>query len=560
MYYCFVKYSIIIKSDGGRNGMYKVILVDDEILVRQAIGENIDWSSLGYELVTDCQNGKEAIEYLQDNPVDLVLTDINMPYVDGLELSKYIHENYPGTIVVIFSGYSEFDYAKKAIQYNVAEYLLKPVTPRELITVLGDLKTKLDEKQSDERKRKKLEEVYTSYTRNESAIIANELSGLVQGTQEPAICIHNLEKHGIQLVGAYFRVVVMDIDVFSNGIKYNVYEKKESALMSFVVGNISEEIVSREQCGVVYRDNVGRVCILFYTNKPREFGMKIPEIIEEIRVNIYDSMKLTISVGVGGYVQEIDRLFESYEDASLMKKYQFVKGENSYFDYEKVKADLDNTVDISDYLKMISGALISEEENEFPVLCQEIKEKIGKLYIDENKAVSYLYQIVMQIYTMKLELSGESEKDIRNREMVMGRISEAYSLEKAMAIIVDYGEEILEQLIAMRNPSGKKQALLALTYINEHFSDKDLGLSTICSYLGISTSHFSNIYKEVTGETFMESLTRVRMEKAKQLLIETNLKNYEIADRVGFSDPHYFSIAFKKATGKTPKEYTKENS
>ena len=108
--------------------MYRILLVDDEILARDAIRENIDWKAMDCELVGDCDNGKAAAEFVQNHPVDIVLTDILMPYMDGMELSRFLHDNYPDIVIVIFSGFGEFEYAKKAIQYGVSEYMLKPVT------------------------------------------------------------------------------------------------------------------------------------------------------------------------------------------------------------------------------------------------------------------------------------------------------------------------------------------------------------------------------------------------------------------------------------------------
>ena len=116
--------------------MYRILLVDDEILVRDAIRENIDWKAMDCELVGDCDNGKAAAEFVQTHPVDIVLTDILMPYMDGMELSHFLHDNYPDIVIVIFSGFGEFEYAKKAIQYDVSEYMLKPVTAMELRAVI----------------------------------------------------------------------------------------------------------------------------------------------------------------------------------------------------------------------------------------------------------------------------------------------------------------------------------------------------------------------------------------------------------------------------------------
>lgn len=539
--------------------MYKAILVDDEILVREAIAQNIDWEKLGYELVADCENGQVAMDYIKENSVDLVLTDINMPYVDGLALSKYIHENHPKIIVIIFSGYSEFDYAKKAIQYNVAEYLLKPVTPRELIDSLTNIKERLEKQKNDNKKMQRLEEVYTNYTKNESVIIANEFSGLVKGTQDTEICLRNLKKHGIELSGAYFRVAVIDIDIFVNGQVIEMYEKKESALMSFVVENISDEIVREENCGLAYRDKDGRVCVLLFTNKPQEFKARVIKIFERIRENVYSSMVLSLSIGVGKYVETLDNLYESYENALDMMKYQYVKGFGIYFDYEREKKQLEIVVDMDKYLKEISRKLKSDQPSESVAVLRTIEDELGMLYIEKNHAITYLHQIVFALYEYAIEICGEGSTSPAERDIVLTQVTNSISLEVSMNIISSYNQMILNKLAKMKQSSGKKQALAALSYLNDHYGDKNLNLNSICSYLNISTSHFSNIFKEETGETFMESLTRIRMEKAKQLLIDTSLKNYEIADRVGFSDPHYFNIAFKKMTGQTPKAFAKEN-
>lgn len=132
--------------------MYKILLVDDEILVRDAIRENIDWKGMDCELVGDCENGQQAAEFVQNHEVDIVLTDICMPYMDGMELSHFLHDNYPDTIIVIFSGFGEFEYAKRAIQYNVSEYMLKPITAMELTKVIERMKEKVDARQKEKNK------------------------------------------------------------------------------------------------------------------------------------------------------------------------------------------------------------------------------------------------------------------------------------------------------------------------------------------------------------------------------------------------------------------------
>ena len=145
------------------------------------------------------------------------------------------------------------------------------------------------------------------------------------------------------------------------------------------------------------------------------------------------------------------------------------------------------------------------------------------------------------------------------QETVLSKVAEARGIETALKLTMEYAKGGIRAMTESGQSSAQRQANLAIDYMQKNYGDSELGLNQICEYLNISTSRFSSVFKEATGKTFTEVLTNIRMEKAKQLLRQTSLKNYEIAERVGFSDPHYFSIAFKKTTGMTPKEYAREN-
>ena len=146
--------------------MYRILLVDDEILVRDAIRENIDWRGMDCELVGDCENGQQAAAFVKEHEVDIVLTDICMPYMDGMELSHFLHDNYPDIVIVIFSGFGEFEYAKRAIQYNVSEYMLKPVTAMELRKVIESMKEQVDAKRREKAKIENLTKTSQDYRKN----------------------------------------------------------------------------------------------------------------------------------------------------------------------------------------------------------------------------------------------------------------------------------------------------------------------------------------------------------------------------------------------------------
>ena len=183
--------------------MYRILLVDDEILVRDAIKENIDWKGMDCELVGDCENGKEAAEFVKEHPVDIVLTDILMPYMDGMELSNFLHDNYPEIVIVIFSGFGEFEYAKKAIQYGVSEYLLKPVTATELTEVIEKMKEKVEQQRLEKTKMDVLAQNSEKYRKNKQMIRSKNIEALVNCTTDVNASIERLEDMGIDVRSSY---------------------------------------------------------------------------------------------------------------------------------------------------------------------------------------------------------------------------------------------------------------------------------------------------------------------------------------------------------------------
>lgn len=226
--------------------MYRILLVDDEILVRDAIKENIDWKSMDCQLVGDCENGKQAADFVKSHPVDIVLTDILMPYMDGMELSHFLHDNYPEIVIVIFSGFGEFEYAKKAIQYNVSEYMLKPVTAMELREVIGKMKEKVDLQRKEKKKIESLTKTSQDYHKNALVIRSKAIESLVSCTRDVQESLEELSGMGINLEAASYRVALFDMDLFSDIHQIDMEKRQESALMAFVLFNVADEIVMQE--------------------------------------------------------------------------------------------------------------------------------------------------------------------------------------------------------------------------------------------------------------------------------------------------------------------------
>lgn len=536
--------------------MYKILLVDDEILVRDAIRENIDWKGMDCELVGDCENGQQAAEFVQNHEVDIVLTDICMPYMDGMELSHFLHDNYPDIIIVIFSGFGEFEYAKRAIQYNVSEYMLKPITAMELTKVIERMKEKVDARQKEKNKIQILMRDSQGYKKNANMIRSKTIEALVNCTRDVKESLDELEKMGIDMEASSYRVAVFDMDLYSELYQIDTEKRQESALMAFVLYNVSDEIVNEKKAGVAYQEGSNRVCVIFMGNKTKEGAALIKETCQEIKDKVKEVIGIEVSMGIGSWVRSPGELIFSHRMAEKAIQRRYLLGGNLLIDMEEDETD--QIISIQDYLEQLKNAIKTGKKEEMDIILNEIEAEIRGALVDKSYACVYLQQVIRVIGNSVQSMVSDGADIITEREKLLKAVTEQKCFQAAADLVRAYAQKMFEELTNYNSSAGQRQASLAMDYIRNNYMDTELSLNSICSYLNISTSYFSTIFKDITGETFVEALTRTRMEKAKELLENTTLKNYEIAEKVGFSDPHYFGISFKKMTGKTPTEYARE--
>ena len=536
--------------------MYKILLVDDEILVRDAIRENIDWKGMDCELVGDCENGQQAAEFVKEHEVDIVLTDICMPYMDGMELSHFLHDNYPDIIIVIFSGFGEFEYAKKAIQYNVSEYMLKPVTAMELTKVIEKMKEKVDAQKKEKNKMQVLMRDSQGYKKNANMIRSKTIEALVNCSRDVNESLEELKKMGNSLEASSYRVAVFDMDLYSDLYQIDTEKRQESALMAFVLYNVSDEIVNARKAGVAYQEGSSRVCVIFMGSKSKECAAAIRETCQEIKDKVKEVIGIEVSMGIGSWVRSPGELIFSHRTAEKAIQKRYLLGGNLLIDMEEDETD--QSISIQDYLEQLKNAIKTGKKEEMDEILDKIENEIRGALVVKSYACVYLQQVIRVIGNAVWSMVSDSSGIIAEREKLLKAVTEQKSFRAAADLVRAYAGKMFEDITCYNSSAGQRQASLAMDYIRNHYMDTELSLNSICSYLNISTSYFSTIFKDITGETFVEALTRTRMEKAKELLENTTLKNYEIAEKVGFSDPHYFGISFKKMTGKTPTEYARE--
>ncbi len=534
--------------------MYRVILVDDEVLIREAVKNSIRWEELGYELAACCKNGMEARDFLEKEPVDLVVTDICMPYMDGMELSKYIYENHPSTKVLILSGYDDFQYAKQAIQYKVEEYLLKPVTAAELSSHLTALRETLDRQRKETTEYRQIK---AQIQKNRLVIRSNALMHLMKFSMPEEDLLEELSANGIFLKKACYRVASVAIDLFENG-QEGQKEREQSALMSFVVYNITEELVRKQGFGEVFQGAFAQTVILFESDAPEELQKSAPDLCRKIHTTVTEALHLPVTVGLGSVADSWKKIPASYRESQSALTCRYVLGDGQIIDIREIRQKNGSLPRLTDHIESLVMQIRLNRQAQIRETIEQIGGAIQSFFPDKEQVCLLLQQMMQNIHTRLEETEQLTDRFSEREEQLMRKLPEFSGFELLMAALDAYYSDLAVELEVQRNRSMRKPVVMALDYLNRHYDDPDLSLQTICQYLSISTSRFSAIFKDATGETFVEALTRIRMGHAKKLLAQTELKGYEVAEHVGYSDPHYFSICFKKATGMSPTEFAKE--
>ena len=535
--------------------MYKVLLVDDETLIREAISENIQWEEMGFSFMGACENGKQAIEAIEKEQPDLLLTDINMPFVDGMELTKFVYENYPDTKVIIISGFDEFEYAKNAVKYQVLEYILKPITPMEFSETLLRVKKMFDERKENQRDMKKIRSAYVS---NLPMVQGRYLHNLLNGTVDYSKLQDKQEELRLNLDANCYNTALVEGDNLEPFTSQYANVKDELAL--FAIYNITAELIASENCGIAFQGIDEKTAILFMGDEEEMLKLKIKQILPKIHQAIEEFLQIQVTIAVGKTVPRLEELPDSFAKTKSALEYKFMLGGNQTIEaeeYEEIRNSAKH-VDIFEWASQIATTIRTNKIEEIAQRTEQFIEQVKTSYVNKNRSFVYVQNLVLSVINL-LELPEELEEEIYGQERnFMKQIYECENLDEIELRLRGTFRYICNLMSNQRDSYGKRQAMMALEYIEKNYADSTVSLNSVCTALAMSTSYFSSIFKNYTGETFIESLTKKRMEKAKILLEQGNLKTYEIAEAVGYSDAHYFSVAFKKMVGKTPTEYARE--
>ena len=518
---------------------YKVFFVEDEIITREGIRDNVDWQASGFEFCGEAADGEMALPLLRTAQPDVLITDIKMPFMDGLQLSKIVRERMPWVKIIILSGHDEFEYAQQAINLGVADYLLKPVTVQKLQNILQKLVIQLNQERKEQENLKKLQE---QVEENRALLCERLLFKLVVGAVSPAEAIEKGQMLGLNLIARYYLVLILKIDLVDRSEQYDHdgYQRVQQMVIGLMEQNPDISLLKRDWGDLIL---IMKGETSDYLEEERD--VLLDEIHEEIAKTRYQ-----VTVGVGSSKNQIEEISQSFIEALV--NIQNPPGEN--------KSGLSRAVEQAELLKVDKSAvenyLRSGTKNDFDEFFPAYLGPLGETALKSYLIRNYIFvDVVLAIARLVNDLGGDVEKVIPELSSMELNMSNIKSIEQ----LRDQVQKILCSALTYRDTqtNGQSKHLIrqAKEYIQNRYTDPELSLNKIAAQVNLSASHFSVVFSQETGQTFKEYLTEIRINKAKELLRMTALRSADIAYQVGYNDPHYFSTVFKKNTGLSPIEF-----
>ncbi|RKJ46831.1 response regulator [bacterium 1XD8-76] len=530
--------------------LYRIMLVDDEEEVRKAMIRKMDWEQLGFTVAGDAENGEDALEKLEQLEPDVVMTDIRMPYMDGLTLVARIREKYPSIKILIFSGYDDFEYAKQAIKYRVTEYILKPVNGEELAEILRRVRISLDEEIEERRNISMLQKSYENSLPMLREVFLNDL--VSRGADISAMA-PKLREYGVDILEARkWLAAVIHVERMEQAEGQELFRHQE--LIPISVRKLVEDHMEAFGRFTVFNSAEGITLIAAVDGNNSETGLI--NLLDDICKESRRMLGVSITAGVGHSCDTLQEISRSYQTAVDALGYRAIVGGG-------------RTIYINDVEPVNRGKLQFEtkEEAELTAVIKfGTKDQIGDMLrgfaarMDDAKVHANQYQVymltivnclirLMQQYDLKMSDMFDSEEHYAD---IIKRICRRESFAEEMIPMACRMNEALDQA---RDNTTRKVIVEAKEFIQENYADPELSVDVLCRYLHMSPAYFSTVFKRETGQTYVNYLTEVRLQKAEELLEKTDDKTYEIAQKVGYQEQNYFSYVFKKRYGVSPTKY-----
>ncbi|SCW44391.1 two-component system, response regulator YesN [Ruminococcaceae bacterium YRB3002] len=527
--------------------LIKVFICEDESIVREGLRDMIPWEKYGYEFVGDAPDGEMALPMIRELKPDVLITDITMPFMDGLALSKTVLDELPNIKIIVISGYSDFEYARKAIELGVEQYLLKPVTKADMINALEGTRKKITEENEQKDYVRQYEQEFKKFERMTHRAFFEKL---VEGSMSVQEIYEQANKLHLNLSANGYNIVIFTIQ----DVNQSTYTDDAA--------NVTERLLNQF---LQYPDYILFRCnLLSYAVLIKGDADRLPQLEEKCVRMIREqceqaSSALDWHVAVGVPTNRLSGLSSCYADANRAFAYRHLFPRKHVFTSAQLKKEQDaqndveiNKIDAGKFDPLIIRYFVQTGTlNEVETFTDEY---IASLDGSEHSILFRYYLLVSIRVNVELALkeANVSPEDIAAR-------LPAFDMNDTAEEVSSYLRDVLTAAIKMRDAEAQKRSNdiidNALQYINNHYADEDISLDSVAEAINISANYLSALFSHRVGLSFVEYLTKKRMSRAKFLLRNTSKKSGEIACEIGYKDPRYFSFVFKKNQGCTPSQY-----
>lgn len=530
--------------------MLKVFLAEDEFIIREGIKNNIDWQAHGYEFCGEASDGELAFPLIQKTRPDILITDIKMPFVDGLALSRLVKKELPETEIIILSGYEEFDYAKEAIQIGVARYLLKPINGETLLQEIDSVAEIILDKQKEKEIREKYQkEMEENSLRDQMDLFQHLVTG--DCSMEELLSVAG--KLDLKIMAPWYSIVLLKIQ----SMKHD-YEEYSGSIV--VVDERIVKLAEPEHVLIFDRALEGRA-FLFKADSEEELLAYQKEYLGDVKEVLSGYANLRYFGGIGTPVNRLREIPASFEDASHAFAHRYLVAESCILDSSLLMQE--GAAEHEDFrISAVNPEQIDRTKmqeflrtGDLDEVVYFVDEFFGKLDGGAMKSRIFRQYITMDAYFSIVDFLkglGLQKDEIEAPDQDSSILQDEKSA-------MDYIVRIMEKALVLREKkaSSRYEDVVSevIHYIEDNYAQEELSLNLLASHVNFSPNHLSMIFSQQTGQTLIRYLTDYRMNRAKELLRCSSKKSSVISMEVGYKDPHYFSYLFKKTQGMTPTQY-----
>lgn len=533
----------------------KVFLVEDEMVIRRGIKNSIDWEKEGYIFCGEASDGELAYPMIIKEKPDILITDIRMPFMDGLELCKLVKKELPNIKILILSGYDEFDYAKEAIRLGVTEYLLKPISSGKLLEALNGVSESIRrEKEDKDLVRKYIEEMREN-TEHEKQKFFEQM---IAGNLSMADALETGKKYEMNLSAGMYNLLLFRFTLGE--------ENRKSGELLGEAEYAIEKLTERLEYVFEFQRGVEGWAFLLMADNEEQMSERVKELSKDLEEIMKNYSTIAYFGGIGQPVARLRELEESFREAERALAARFTMELNRIISVEDIR--MAQNVDTLDDIEITSFGEIEKTRTMLEKFLNngaedEIDEFVD-VYINELpeenlKSVLMRQYIIMDAYIVMMSFCEKIEGIEGEMQAQSEELKNSMKTIQTLEEIKNYIRMLLKKIIGVRDTiSGRRYSdiiEIAKDQIRKTYMSDEISLNTIAAEVGMSPSYFSSIFSKEMGKTFVEYLTEIRMDRAKELLMCSSMKTSEIGYEVGYKDPHYFSYIFKKTQNCTPKEF-----